>query len=129
MDPDYTRPFEDQEPYDTRMDDEEGWEEKQRKRQHAEDYKFEEEYDEYEHSDTHVMGLLNLANHHNLEDYWKHGKGAVKIRWGTPGDWTRCYRHIKKYVNDEYAKRICAQWHKDTTGVYPGDRRNPGNRK
>lgn len=57
-----------------------------------------------------------------LERYWKFGKGALKIRWGTPGDWTRMHRHLVKYVGDERAKRIAAQWHKDVTGKWPGSR-------
>lgn len=73
------------------------------------------------------VALQNLANHHTLEDYWKHGEGAARIRWNTPGDWTRCYMHIRKHLPDESAKRVCAQWHADVTGVYPGDKRNPGN--
>lgn len=59
-----------------------------------------------------------------LEEYWKHGEGAAKIRWGTPGDWTRCHAHLTKHVGDERARRICAQWHKDVNGYWPGDSRN-----
>lgn len=61
----------------------------------------------------------------NLERYWKNGKGALKIRWGTPGDWTRCHRHLVKYVGPARAARICSQWHHDMTGLWPGDKRNP----
>lgn len=61
----------------------------------------------------------------NLERYWKFGKGAAIIRWGTPGDWTRCQRRLRKYVGSERAKRICQDWHHDMTGVYTGDKRNP----
>lgn len=63
--------------------------------------------------------MIQFVN--NLEIYWKSGKGAAKIRWGTPGDWTRCYRHISKHVANERAKRICAQWHHDMTGQWPGE--------
>lgn len=90
--------------------------------------------------DAHTGGDLELRRIHaelaltwdteafanNLENYWKRGKGAAKIRWGTPGDWTRCYRNIRKHVANERAKRICAQWHRDVTGVWPGDKKNPG---
>lgn len=55
-----------------------------------------------------------------LERYWKYGAGAAKIRWGTPGDFTRLVRHIRKYVGDERAKRIAATWHFQMTGLYPG---------
>ncbi|MFF4607943.1 hypothetical protein ACFY12_35050 [Streptomyces sp. NPDC001339] len=61
----------------------------------------------------------------SLERYWKNGEGAAKIRWGTPGDWTRCHRHLTKHVGDDRARRICSQWHHDQTGVWPGDKRNP----
>lgn len=63
-------------------------------------------------------------NENNLERFWKHGEGALKIRWGTPGDFTRCVRELDEHVGTERAKRICAQWHHDTTGMWPGDRRN-----
>ena len=60
----------------------------------------------------------------NLEDYWKHGPGAAKIRWGTPGDFTRCQAHLSRHVGEERANRICAQWHHDENGFWPGDKRN-----
>lgn len=59
-----------------------------------------------------------MAN--NLESYWKRGAGSAKIRWGTDGDFTRCVRKLTKHVGSERAKRICAQWHKDKTGIWPG---------
>ena len=53
---------------------------------------------------------------------------AKRARWGTPGDFTRCHRFLmSKGVGDDKADRICAAWHKDETGVSPGDKRNPGN--
>lgn len=55
-----------------------------------------------------------------LERYWKHGKGAIKIRWGTDNDFTRCQRHLRKHVGSERANRICAQWHHDMNGIWPG---------
>lgn len=72
------------------------------------------------------MADTNPGDRTNLEAYWKRGAGAAKIRWGTPGDFTRCHAHLAKFVGDERANRICAQWHHDTTGIWPGDRRNPG---
>lgn len=62
-----------------------------------------------------------------LRQYWEHGKGALKIRWGTPGDWKRCFRHLSKYLGPR-AKGYCQLRHKDTTGVYTGSRLNPGHR-
>lgn len=74
----------------------------------------------YEETDGHTFALTNLANHNTLEEYWKHGKGAAKIRWGTPGSYTRCVRHIGKHVTDDAAHRICAQWYHDVVGHWPG---------
>lgn len=63
------------------------------------------------------------ANRNNLEEYWKTGEGAASVRWGTPGDFTRCVNHLEKHVG-ERANRICAQWHHDMNGIWPGDKRN-----
>ena len=78
--------------------------------------------DEYEGSEEHVFAVQNLANSHTLEDYWKHGEGAAKIRWGEKGSFTRCVSHIGKHVSGERARRICAQWHHDVTGRWPGEK-------
>lgn len=54
-----------------------------------------------------------------LERYWKYGPGAAKIAWGGPGDFRRCVLQLRKHVGVK-AERVCAQWHFDTTGLYPG---------
>lgn len=59
----------------------------------------------------------------NLRKYWVHGEGAVKIRWGASGDWTRCYRQLSKYIG-ERAKGWCALRHKEMTGHWTGDPEN-----
>lgn len=59
-----------------------------------------------------------------LRQYWLHGKGAVKIAWGTPNDATRCHRHLKKYLGSQNAWGYCNLLHKRATGMYTGDRRN-----
>jgi len=70
----------------------------------------------------------NRGGAENLRRYWTRGKGALKIRWGTPGDWTRCVRQLSKYMGPR-AKGYCQLRHKEATGVYTGDRANPGNKK
>jgi hypothetical protein len=70
----------------------------------------------------------NLGNAERLRRYWTIGKGGLKIRWATPGDWTRCYRNLKKYMGPR-AKGYCSLRHKEMTGMWPGDKRNPGMRK
>jgi hypothetical protein len=68
----------------------------------------------------------NRGNAEELRRYWTKGKGAAKIRWGTPGDWTRCVRNLSKYMGPR-AKGYCQLRHKEVTGIYTGDRKNPGN--
>lgn len=58
-----------------------------------------------------------------LKNYWLHGAGAAKIRWGMPGDWTRCNRNLRKYMGVR-AKGYCQKLHFDANGYYTGDRRN-----
>lgn len=70
----------------------------------------------------------NRGGAESLRRYWTRGKGAAKIRWGTPGDWTRCVRQLSKYMGPR-AKGYCQLRHKEVTGVYTGDPRNPGRKK
>jgi hypothetical protein len=65
----------------------------------------------------------NRGNAEKLRRYWTYGKGAAKIRWKTPGDWTRCYRQLAKYMGPR-AKGYCALRHKEMNGYWPGDRKN-----
>ena len=66
------------------------------------------------------MALDTTPGDGNLERYWKLGPGAIKIKWGAPGDWTRCVAQLTKHVGPLRAKRICAQWHHEVTGLWPG---------
>jgi len=70
----------------------------------------------------------NRGNAEKLRRYWTVGKGGLKIRWTTPGDWTRCYKNLSKYMGTR-AKGYCALRHKEMNGVWPGDRRNTGKKK
>jgi len=67
----------------------------------------------------------NRGNAETLRRYWTMGKGAAKIRWGTPGDWKRCVRYLTKYMGPR-AKGYCQLRHKDATGIYTGSKFNPG---
>lgn len=67
----------------------------------------------------------NRGKAEKLRRYWLVGKGALKIRWNTPGDWTRCYRQLRKYMGPR-AKGYCALRHKEATGVWPGSKFNVG---
>lgn len=61
---------------------------------------------------------VNLpGGNHNLKNYWTHGAGAAKIRWGTDGSFARCVRHLGKYV--ARPQGLCAEYHKAATGEWP----------
>jgi len=62
-----------------------------------------------------------------LHRYWTKGKGAAKIRWGTGGDFTRCTRQLRKYIEPRFLNRTCAEWHHDALGYWPGELGKPGN--
>lgn len=52
-----------------------------------------------------------------LRDYWEHGKGAAKVRWGTPGAMQRCIRANRMHMADPGG--YCATRHKHVTGEWP----------
>jgi len=58
-----------------------------------------------------------------LRRYWTVGKGGMKIRWNTPGDWTRCVRNLSKYLGNR-AKGYCALRHHEMTGEWTGEQRD-----
>lgn len=53
-----------------------------------------------------------------LREYWVHGPGAAKIRWGSAGDFDRCVMHLGKYVTDP--KGLCNTYHQEALGAPPG---------
>ena len=65
----------------------------------------------------------NRGQAEKLRRYWTVGLGGAKIRWGTPGDWTRCHRHLAKYLGKRSAG-YCSLRHKEMTGMWPGDATN-----
>jgi hypothetical protein len=68
----------------------------------------------------------NRGNAEELRKYWTRGKGGLKIRWNTPGDMTRCMRHLRKYLGGREAG-YCALRHREMTGRWPGERDENGN--
>lgn len=54
-----------------------------------------------------------------LLNYWVHGEGAAKIRWGTPGDFNRCVRNLRKYF-PRNPEGLCNRLHTRALGVPPG---------
>ncbi len=59
----------------------------------------------------------NRGNAEKLRRYWTRGKGALKIRWGQPGDWKRCVRYLSKYLGPR-SKGYCQLRHKEALGIY-----------
>lgn len=60
-----------------------------------------------------------------LRRYWTvlGQEGALKIRWGTPGDFTRCVRELREHVGAG-AEGLCAVYHRSANGFWPGDKKN-----
>ncbi len=79
--------------------------------------------------------VTNPVETKRLHDYWtKPGEpGFIKIGWGTPGDWTRCTVLVGEKIaanspeKARFIKQICAEWHHDALGYWPGDLGKPGN--
>jgi hypothetical protein len=55
----------------------------------------------------------------HLKRYWLAGKGALKIRWGMPGDFMRCVHNLRKYFPKD-PKGLCANLHHDALAKWPG---------
>jgi 8-oxo-dGTP pyrophosphatase MutT (NUDIX family) len=79
--------------------------------------------------------ITNPKETKRIHDYWtKPGQpGYEKINWGTGGDYTRCTKLVGEKIAKNspedlrFIKRICAQWHHDALGYWPGDLDKPGN--
>lgn len=54
-----------------------------------------------------------------LKEWYVHGGGAAKIRWGQKGDFSRCVRIAGKHMRPDQAKGFCNLRHKDALGYYP----------
>jgi 2'-5' RNA ligase len=60
-----------------------------------------------------------------LRAYWTRGEGAAKIKWGAPGDFKRCVKHMRKYVGAR-AEGLCNIYHRSALGVAPGKEHKNG---
>lgn len=58
----------------------------------------------------------------HLKKYWVRGVGAARIRWGQDGDFMRCVNQLTPHLdgNTDFAKRLCAEYHKAALGAWPG---------
>lgn len=60
-----------------------------------------------------------------LRRYWSTGKGGLKIRWGTPGSFSRCVKQVRKHMPGR-EKGYCANLTKRNEGKWPGAKHRPG---
>jgi len=58
----------------------------------------------------------NLGSAERLRQYWEHGEGAAKIRWGQPGDYDRCVTLLTPHLG-ERADGYCQLRHMAATGM------------
>ncbi|HEY5990336.1 MAG TPA: hypothetical protein VIV12_28705 [Streptosporangiaceae bacterium] len=61
--------------------------------------------------------VTNPSGTERLHQYWVHGEGAAKIRWGEPNDFQRCVDHLGKYIKDP--KGYCNLAHHAALGMWP----------
>lgn len=56
-----------------------------------------------------------------LKFYWARGAGAAKIRWGEPGDFTRCVNQLMQHaeMTKDQASGYCYERHVDALGYGP----------
>lgn len=54
-----------------------------------------------------------------LQRYWLVGKGAAKIRWGMPKDFSRCIRALRRYFPTA-TEGLCNILHQKALGAPPG---------
>lgn len=65
-----------------------------------------------------------VAGTERLMKYWAKGEGALKIRWGQPGDFDRCVRELRKHIPPDIdVKGLCSNLHVKALGVRPGQER------
>lgn len=70
-------------------------------------------------ADTNPTGEAHPSTQ-RLMEYWAHGPGATKIRWGQPGDFDRCVTELSKHVGPGIVKGLCSNLHVRALGVRPG---------
>jgi hypothetical protein len=74
-------------------------------------------------ADLHGIGLAKPSAA-RLTEYWTHGEGAAKVRWGTHDSMKRCIRHLTGKVASPGG--LCADYHKIATGEWPTEHGKKG---
>lgn len=81
--------------------------------------------DDEDHEDTWSSSVLEATKARSdapLREWAFRGAGLARIRWGSTGAFTRCTRILGKHMSADKAARICATWHHEATGQWPGAR-------
>jgi 8-oxo-dGTP pyrophosphatase MutT (NUDIX family) len=79
--------------------------------------------------------ITNPKDTKRIHDYWTRPgeEGYEKIAWGTAGDYRRCRLLVGEKIAENsptkvrFLNQICAQWHHDALGYWPGELGKPGN--
>jgi hypothetical protein len=72
--------------------------------------------------------VTNPVETRRIWAYWTQPghEGYAKINWGVPGDFNRCRVQVGEEIGESspedlrFLNQICAQWHHDATGFWPG---------
>ena len=65
--------------------------------------------------------ITNPKATERIRRYWVRGEGALKIKWGVPGDFNRCREQLAKYIqNPAWLAGACANMHKEAILLWPG---------
>lgn len=56
-----------------------------------------------------------------LRQYWERGAGAARIRWGEPGDFSRCVKQLMEHaqMSKDNAEGYCYERHVGALGFSP----------
>lgn len=66
------------------------------------------------------------ADRYRLRRYWTE-TAEGKSKWvDKPHPWTSLYRHLKKHMPDEMAKRVASEWYHHVFHRWPGSKRDKG---
>ena len=73
--------------------------------------------------------ITNPVETKRIHDYWTRPgeEGYIKIAWGVGGDFNRCRTLVGEKIAANspedliYLNQICAQWHHDALGIWPGE--------
>ena len=72
--------------------------------------------------------VTNPEDTKRIHDYWTvpGQPGYEKVQWGVDGDFNRCRVEVGQEIGEDspeklrFINQICAQWHHDATGFWPG---------